>query len=539
MKAYRTGNMVVAPGRGIVVEVTDSGKRQVMQSLGLPSKNNSFLLPHTEEACRFLQNNGFHPEVAAPFMVSDKPLIEGKYKPMPHQAITSAFATYNPRAFILSEPRLGKTGSLILAAHYLQCQKMVTGAFLIITTVTTMPSVWARSILEAIPNAQVRIVHGPKREKELAKPAHFYITNYDSCRISERAFVEAVRDGRVGACIIDELTHVANVSSKRHRSIANITRPLKYVYGATGTPGNNPEAIYGMVRMIAPERVPKTKNAWLGMTTWQYGPEPFMRNLTEDAPQKFFNAMQPAIRFVKKDILSLPPITVQDREVPMTSEQRKVWERLRVDMRAVTESGAVLTAANAGVLLGKMLQLGVGFCYDQQGKPQSVNCDPRLKAILEIIAETERKVVVFGIYKWANRWYLDAIRKAGVTAELIDGEVTGVKRAKILDDFEKPDGFRVLIAHPTTTGIGTDLAASDTMILNGPPLLGGFIWGQTLERLSSIKQTSQNINIIRLISLPEERRVFRNLDKGHDEAAIIADLFAASSRSESHVDNSR
>lgn len=523
---YKTGDIVVYPGQCMVVKAFNPETANTIRTLpGVVEHDECFLLPHTEEACLVLQNLDFHPVLAAPFMTAPKLSIEGKYQPMPHQAITTAFMTYNPRAYVLSEPRLGKTGSLVMGMDYLQKKRYVTGAFLIITTVTTMPSVWRDSIQAAIPNAVIRIVHGPRREEELAKPAHFYITNYDSCRVSEKAFVQAVLAGRIGGCVIDELTHVANVMSKRHKAIANITRSLKYCYGATGTPGSKPEAIYGMCRMINPGRVPRTKGAWMSKVTYQYGPEQFMRILSDDAPTIFHNAMQPAIRFEKKDILHLPPITVQDREVAMTKDQEHIWEQLRADAFALTRTGARLTAANAGVLLGKLLQVGVGFCNSPEGEPVDIDFEPRMRAILDIIEETDRKVVIFGIYKYANRKVLDYVRSAGYAAELVDGDVTGQRRADILDSFSDPKSFKVLVAHPITTGIGTDLAASDTMILNGPPLLGGFVWGQTLERLSSVKQTSQNINIIRVSCLPEERRVFKGLDKGHKEAAIIANLF--------------
>ena len=79
--------------------------------------------------------------------------------------------TLYDKSYVLSEPRLGKTGSIILAMDYLQRHRALTGGVLIITTYTTIHSVWANGIRETLPNAIVQIVHGPTRAADLRRPA--------------------------------------------------------------------------------------------------------------------------------------------------------------------------------------------------------------------------------------------------------------------------------------------------------------------------------------------------------------------------------
>ena len=72
---------------------------------------------------------------------------------------------------------------------------------------------------------------------------------------------------------------------------------------------------------------------------------------------------------------------------------------------------------------------------------------------------------------------------------------------------------------------GVELSRSDTMIFDGPPMLGGFVYAQALERLSSAKQTADKISIIRVMASPEEKRGFRLLDEGKNFSDTVAALF--------------
>lgn len=462
----------------------------------------------------------------APFMFEKHPLVEGKYQPMKHQLLTAAFMTVYPRAHILSEPRLGKTSSVILACDYLQRKHEITGGILVVTTVTTIHGVWKEAIMQALPEARVQIVHGPAREQALKEPADFYITNYDSCRLSFKAFMSAIADKRIGAIVVDEMTHVGNSGSQRHKAIYQMCQQVPRVWGLTGSPADNPEMVYGMCRVVNPAMLPcTTKGAWLCLTTFQYGPQPYMRAPTSDAGEVIHRAMQPAIRYVKKDILDLPPVTTQVRECALSKEQQKKRIDLKVDATTLLESGERITAANGGVLLTKLMQVAMGCVKDDKGVPQILRHDERTEAMLEVIGETPRKTVIFCGYIAGIQMIVEEVRKAGYTCDYVDGSVTGRKRAEILSAFQEAKDPHVLVCHPTTTAMGVELSAADTIIFNGVPLTGGFIYAQSIERLSSAKQKAKSISIVHIISTPEERKALETLQKGYDLGQQIAGMF--------------
>lgn len=532
---YQAGNnIVVFDEQGkMVVQLTDPvhiahAKTIPQCTVDVVNGATMAMLPWHEDACRMLQNIGVDTTLAAPFWKWEHHQVEGKYKPMIHQLYTAAFLTLNPRAYVLSDPRTGKTGSLLLALDYMQKYGVITGGVLIITTVTTMPSVWAGSIKQTMPNARVNIAHTKTRVSALAEPADYYVTNYDSCRLSTQPFIDAVKEGRIGAVVIDELTHVANASSQRHKAIDAIVNKtgLRHVVGITGSPGNNPEAVYGMCRMINRDKLPcKTKTVWLDMVTWQYGPEPFMRKPRAEAPRIIHESMQPSVRFKKEDIIDLPPVVMQDRTCGMSKEQTAMRQQFKDEAVALAKSGEIITAANGGVLFQKLMQVAQGFVMSNDGKPEFLDAKEREATLLEAIAETDRKVVVFGMYKASNHRLMEIISKAGYSVELIDGSITGTKRADILDKFQNAKNPHVLVCQYVTVSFGVELSAADTMIFYAPPVVGGFLYAQVLERLSSVKQTANKISIVRLISSPEEQRVYNRLDTGQEAGAVIAGLF--------------
>ena len=218
------------------------------------------------------RNFGEDATECAPFLDGPHLKVEGKYEPMRHQLLTAAFATVHPRCYVLNDPRTGKTGSMCLAMDWMQRQGMVTGGWLIVTTVTTIDGVWIDALRSTCPGARIERVHGKGRREALSRPADYYVTNYDSMRIEKDAFCKAVLDGRIGAVAIDELTHVGNPSSQRFKAIDAVVNGcgVKRVVGMTGSPGNNPETVYGMskfageqmAQMILPDAV-ILRIAWL------------------------------------------------------------------------------------------------------------------------------------------------------------------------------------------------------------------------------------------------------------------------------------
>ena len=159
------------------------------------------------------------------------------------------------------------------------------------------------------------------------------------------------------------------------------------------------------------------------------------------------------------------------------------------------------------------------------GMPVPLQHKQRTDTIIDCINETSHKVVIFGVFVFSNHLLAEELKNAGFSVGIIDGGVSAKSRAELLHNFQYAPDPRVLICHPTTTAFGVELSAADTMIFNGPPMLGGFIYAQALERLSSAKQKAPKISVIRILSSPEEEKSFKSLDEGKELGQTVSTLF--------------
>jgi len=479
------------------------------------------VLPFHEDSCRILHNMGLGGLGAAPFMFDTHPLVEGRYQPMEHQLLTAAFITVHPRSYVLSDPRTGKTGAIVLAGDWLQRRRRMTGGILVVTTVSTLWSVWADTIRATLPDAHVVVAHGPRREAALLEDADWFLTNYDSVRLSGHAFMRLVETRRVGMVVIDEVTHAGNVGAARTKAMKTLCKACDRVVGVTGSPGANPEMVWGMASTINPALLPcHTKGAWMGMVYYQYGPQVWQVAVRHEAAEIINRTLQPAIRYAKADILDLPPVVHRDMWADPTPEQRRVFRDLEREAIALVRD-EVIEAASAGALYHRMMQAAQGVGVRPDGTVFEVDCKPRETALLEIIEESSSKVVVMAGYTAV----IDRLASIIEGSVVVDGRVTGEKRAAVFRSFRDDPEVRVLVCHPTTTAFGVELAAADTLVFYGPPAQGGFIYEQALERLSSAKQKAESIAIINLGVSPAERKHFAGLAAGKRQSAIVNELF--------------
>ena len=72
-----------------------------------------------------------------------------------------------------------------------------------------------------------------------------------------------------------------------------------------------------------------------------------------------YTALQPAIRFAKKDCLDLPPVLTTARDVPLTAQQAKYYKIIKTQMLSQV-AGETISGANAAAVVNKLLQISAG-----------------------------------------------------------------------------------------------------------------------------------------------------------------------------------
>jgi hypothetical protein len=464
----------------------------------------------------------------------DPPLVEGRYAPMPHQLETAAFLAAHPRAYCTSTMRTGKTASVVMAFDYLY-RRGDANAALVVCPVSVMNGVWARTFRETLPDLEAVVVRGDarKREKLLGRSAAVYVVNYDGLKGLEIPLREMLGvGGNINAVVIDELSHYGNPSTARWKVANRLFNPSKgpgprYLWALTGTPGADVMSVFGFAHLVNPAAMPwKVRLHWQSAVQYHYGTEAWMWRDRPTAPETVKSVLQPNIRFSKDEVLKdLPPVVRTRLEAPLSAEQTRMFEGLKREMLALTRSGKLVTADVKAGLVSKLFQTAAGGVIADGGACARVDCGPRNALILKLVRDNPRKTVIFCAFRGVVDALAEYLHSEGVPTVCVHGSVTGAARDRAFESFQNSDEYRAMVAHPVTTAYGTELAAADQLIINGPLLSGTHTYMQGLERLSSAKQTSGQVNVVEIVCSEEEGVFMDSLDKRTGQAEATARLF--------------
>ncbi len=445
----------------------------------------------------------------------------GRYRPMAHQKETASFLTLHRRAFVLSEPGTGKTLSALWAADYLMRRKEVRRC-LILCPLSIMHSAWMQDIGNSVIHRSAVVAHhahAARRIELIQDDYEFVITNYEGLNLIAQ---EIKNDGRFDLVIVDEANAYKNPQTRRWKALNSIIRPETYLWMMTGTPASqSPLDAYGLAKLVNPKGVPSFYTAWRDnvmtkITMFKWAPKP-------DAADKVHKALQPAIRFTKEQCLDLPPVITLTREVPLTAQQAKYYNMIKTQMVAQA-SGETITAVNAAAALNKLLQVSTGIAYSDSKETVEFDATPRLNVLLEAIEQTERKVIIFALFRAAIETVSEFLTKNGIAVEQIHGGITATKRGDIIKRFQTLPQPQVLVMQPAAAAHGITLTAADTVIFYGP-LMSVEQYVQCCARADRKGQTSDKVTVIHIQGSPVEKRMFQALSSKVDDNRLLVDLF--------------
>ena len=445
----------------------------------------------------------------------------GRHKPFAHQIETASFLTLNPKAFVFNDPGTGKTLSALWAADYLMRLKKVRRC-LILCPLSIMHDAWMSGISNSIIHRSAIVAHhtqASRRIEMVQGDYEFVVVNYDGLNLIAE---EVARDGRFDLVIVDEANAYKNSSTKRWKSLSKIIRPDSLLWMMTGTPSaQSPVDAYGLAKLVNPSGVPKFATAWR---------DKVMKKLTQfkwvpksGAAEAVFAALQPAIRFTKEECTDLPPVLTETREIPLTPQQLKYYKLLKERM-VMQASGETITAVNAAAGVSKLLQISAGAAYTDAHEVVEFDCAPRLNVLLEVLQETNRKVIVFAPFRHSIETIHEFLLKHNIGAEVIHGDVSVNKRTDIFKRFQTEPNPRILVVQPQSASHGVTLTAADTVVFYGP-VMSVETYLQCIARADRIGQTSTNVTVIHLQGSDIEKRMFAQLEKrveGHD---ILLNLY--------------
>lgn len=441
-------------------------------------------------------------------------------KPMEHQVVTAEFFTLHQRGICLNEMGLGKSLSALWSADFLMRHRAVQKA-IIVCPKSTVSSVWLDEVQQNFLSRRKAVVLVGSRERRLkllAQDADFYIINHDGVKVIED---ELVKRTDINLWIYDEASAVRNPQSQRHKTFAKLVRPTDWLWLMTGTPcPKEPTDVWGLAKLLGSKKIPSFFTAFKNqlmtqITQYKWVPKP-------GAFEMAYEALHPSIMFKKKDCLDLPPITFTTLMAEMSKEQKAAYEAMKKEL--VAEVGGVqITAAHAATKMQKLLQIGLGAIYDENGDVFYLDASERLGVCNELIEESSHNAIVFVPYTRALDMVATHLRKHGHHVEVVDGRTPNTERRRIFDEFQTAPGQRVLVAHPATTAHGLTLTNADLTIWYGP-IMDLEIFAQANNRMDRPGQKNA-MTVACLASNPLELELYSALKGKADMQNSVLGLF--------------
>lgn len=508
------------PTRNLSVYQTQSDVLRQALPEGRQVNGNYFAVPHTLRTAQVLRHFNYPVAPIITDLSYNWPRTPG-LTPYASQKIAANFMVTHPRCFNLSDMGVGKTLATLWAADWLMRQHPA-GEFrcLIVCPLSIMQRVWSDAIFKNFLGQRTfSILHGSqeKRTLELSRPVDFYIVNFDGVGVGAHTRKRFELDGfsktlsersDIRMVVVDEASAYKDGTTKRHRIAREVIGKRQYLWMLTGTPTPNaPTDAYGLAKMV--------NNAW-GKSFRTFQDETmakvsqFIWKPRKDGYDKARQLMTPAVRFAIGDVWDGPEMTVQQREVPLTDQQKKMMANLKRELSVTVKSGQPITAVNEAAARQKFIQISLGAIYDQNHKWHAVDAKPRLDELKAVIAEAPGKLLIFSpltsivnlLYRELKEW----------SRAIVNGDVSQKERSVIFERFQQTSGGdpRLLIADPGTMAHGLDLWQAQTVVWFGPT-------DKTELYLQANKRCHRPgqrfpVTVVQLVSNKLEQEIFRRLE---------------------------
>lgn len=437
---------------------------------------------------------------------------------MDHQRSTASFLSLRSRAFCFNEQGTAKTASAIWAADYLMHMGLVKRV-LVICPMSVMYTAWQADIMQTAMHRTVAVAYGDrtKRSNIINAGHEFVIINFDGVRVVR----DQIAANNFDLIIVDEANSYKEASTVRWRTLAKLVMPQTRLWMMTGTPASqSPEDAFGLARLVSPHRVPKFKTAWRDKTMVQLTKFKWIPRV--NAKDLVFNALQPAIRYEKKDCLDLPEIVYQTRDIPLTVQASTYYKRLRTQLQ-IQAAGEQISAVNAAAAMSKLLQISGGAVYTDEHDVVEFDVTPRLNALKEIMDETYNKVIVFVPYLHTIDMITKFLTSHSISWDVIRGSVTANERAVIIRRFQTETDPRVLVIQPQSASHGVTLTAADTIVF-WSPVMSVETYLQCVARIDRMGQKN-SMTVIHLQGSDMERRVYKMLQGRVDSHQKLVELY--------------
>ena len=402
-----------------------------------------------------------------------------KTKPYEHQRNALNQSAEKIQWAYFMEMGTGKTKVTIDNIAYSYLKKEIQSVLVIAPK--SVYTVWETEIETHIPNEiNYKIykwnIDKPKEYDNLNKFEHLriFLINVEALS-TKRGFngcVDYLTKNKKNFVVLDESTTIKNKSAKRTKNILGL-RKLSHIRRIlTGSPiTKSPLDLFTQCQFLSPELLGFSsylafRNRYAEMTDIPVGSGRFI------SVPKYYKRLEElevklqmfSTRIRKDQCLDLKPKIRQKRYIELEGEGRKIYDRLRTTALAIVEDSTV-SFSNKLTEIIKLHQVCNGFTKDDDGRMLRLH-DQKVKALHEVIEETDGKVIIWANYLWNIHEIIHSLKsKYGEESVVsIFGEINVEDRKKAVERIQKDPTCRFMVGNPTTGGFGLTLTACNTVI---------------------------------------------------------------------------
>jgi SNF2 family DNA or RNA helicase len=189
----------------------------------------------------------------------------------------------------------------------------------------------------------------------------------------------------------------------------------------------------------------------------------------------------------------------------------------------IEAAGEEVSAVNAAAALSKLLQISGGAVYTDTHEVIEFDVSPRLNALMEVLDETEHKVIVFIPFRHTIDIVSNHLTTQGVTNEIIQGSVSARERSEIINRFQTMTSPRVLVIQPQAASHGVTLTAANTVVF-WSPVMSVETYLQCVARIDRVGQQN-SMTVVHLQGSEVERKMYQMLQGKVSLHEKLVDLY--------------
>lgn len=344
---------------------------------------------------------------------------------------------------------LGKTVSTLTAIRDLLDEGEATRV-LIIAPLRVALSTWPNevkrwSFLSDMYIHQLAGLSAAARQKAIVAPYNISVINRELVPWLVEAYGQRWPYDMV---IIDESSGFKSTQAKRWRALRSVLPKIKRMVELTATPAANSLIdLWPQIYLLDKgERLGKTKGIFLEKFCRSVGnPQWNQWEIKPERKDALFRCLADiSLRMESDDYLDVPDRIDSVIQVLPVQKWRQQYAALQKDFVVALDQGEI-TAVNAAVQMGKLLQLCNGAAYLEEGGYEVVH-DDKLDALAELLEQTDEPVLVAFQFKSD----LARLRERFPQATFLG------KDPEVIDRWNNGK-IPLLLAHPASAGHGLNL----------------------------------------------------------------------------------